>query len=266
VPLTVYCPLRTTVKQLTVTSFLFVTDLDNTLVGDDQALVELNRQLSQHRQEYGTKIVYATGRSPTLYRQLQTEKHLLEPDALIAAVGTEIYLNGSDTPTPAWSERLSQRWERDTVVAMTAHFADLIPQPDSEQRPFKVSFFLTQTAAVEVLPQLESLLQKQGLDTKLIYSTGLDLDILPRHSDKGLAMQFLRQQWEIESEQTVVCGDSGNDLALFSVGEERGIIVGNAQPELLDWHSANPSAHHYLANAFCAGGILEGLNHFGFLR
>lgn len=43
--------------------FLFVTDLDNTLVGNDAALDELNHQLIQHRQEYGTVIVYATGRS-----------------------------------------------------------------------------------------------------------------------------------------------------------------------------------------------------------
>lgn len=57
-----------------MTPFLFVTDLDNTLVGDDQALAELNRQLSQHRSEYGTKIVYATGRSPILYQQLRSEK------------------------------------------------------------------------------------------------------------------------------------------------------------------------------------------------
>ena len=253
-------------KGVAVTKFLFVTDLDNTLVGDDQALAELNRQLERHRQEHGTKIVYATGRSLTLYRQLQTEKQLLEPDAAITAVGTEIYLGGSDTPDPAWSKRLSPGWERDIVVATSAHFADLVPQPESEQCPFKVSFFLTEAASVEVLPQLEYSLQSQCLDVKLIYSTGKDLDILPRYSDKGLAMQFLRQQWGIEPEQTVVCGDSGNDLALFSVGEERGIIVGNAQAELLQWHNANPSDYHYLAKAFCAGGILEGLTHFGFLE
>ena len=248
-----------------MTPFLFVTDLDNTLVGDDNALAELNRQLNQHRQEHGTKIVYATGRSPTLYRQLQTKKQLLSPDALIAAVGTEIYLNGSETPDSAWSEKLYQGWDRDVVVATTAHFADLVPQPDTEQRPFKVSFFLTQALAPEVLPQLESLLQKQGLDTKLIYSTGQDLDILPRHSDKGLAMQFLRQKWKIVAEQTVVCGDSGNDIALFSVGTERGIIVGNASFELLEWHNTNPANSRYLAKAACAGGILEGLKYFGFM-
>ena len=256
--------IRFDLKQVAVTPFLFVTDLDNTLVGDDEALAELSRQLNLHRQD-GTKIVYATGRSPILYQQLQSEKQLLEPDALIASVGTEIYLKGSDTADSGWSERLSKGWDRDLVVATTAHFADLVLQPDSEQRPFKVSFLVTEAIASEVLPQLKSLLQERGLDIKLIYSTGQDLDILPSHSDKGLAMQFLRQQWGMEPEQTVVCGDSGNDVALFSVGAERGIIVGNASSELLQWHNSNPSEYHYLAKGSCADGIIEGLKHFGFL-
>ena len=51
--------------------FLFVTDLDNTFVGDDDALRELEQLLSKHRQEYGTRIVYATGRSPVLYQELK---------------------------------------------------------------------------------------------------------------------------------------------------------------------------------------------------
>jgi len=248
-----------------VKSFLFVTDLDNTLVGNDRSLVELNEKLVQHRQEHGTKIVYATGRSPILFRELQSEKQLLEPDALIASVGTEIYTGGSDTPDSGWWDRLTPGWDRDAILATTAHFADLVMQPDSEQRPYKVSFLLTEESAQEVIPQLKSALQQQGLDTKLIYSAGIDLDILPRHGDKGLAVQYLRKEWEIEAKQAVVCGDSGNDIALFSQGEERGIIVGNAKSELLQWHQDNPTDYHYLAQAFCAGGILEGLNHFGFL-
>lgn len=248
-----------------MTPFLFVTDLDNTLVGDDRALVELNHKLTAHREAHGTKIVYATGRSPELYQQLATEKKLLEPDALIASVGTEIYCNGSDTPDPVWSKKIAQSWNRDLIVANAAHFADLVPQPNSEQRPFKVSFFLTGEVANEVIPQLESLLKSQGLDIKLIYSTGQDLDVLPRNSDKGLAVQFLREQWEIAPEQTVVCGDSGNDIALFAVGEKRGIIVGNASRELLEWYNKHSTDDCYLASAGCAGGILEGLHHFGFL-
>ncbi len=247
-------------------SFLFVTDLDNTLVGESRTLAVLNEKLKQHREEHGTKIVYATGRSPILFAELQNEQQLLEPDALVASVGTEIYFKGSDTSDRPWQDKLTPGWNRDTIVATTAHFADLEMQPDSEQRPYKVSFWLRDDSAQEVLPQLESLLQQQGLDTKLIYSAGVDLDILPRHGDKGLAVQYLRSLWEIDAMQTVVCGDSGNDISLFSYNEERGIIVGNAKSELLQWHNDHPANYHYLAQAFCAGGILEGLNHFGFIE
>ncbi len=247
-------------------SFLFVTDLDNTLVGESRALAVLNEKLKQHREEHGTKIVYATGRSPILFQELCNEKLLLEPDALVASVGTEIYFKNSDTADQGWEDKLSPHWNRDAILATTAHFADLVMQPDSEQRPFKVSFLLTENLAQEVLPQLKSQLEQQGLDTKLIYSAGIDLDILPRHGDKGLAVQYLRSLWGIEAKQTVVCGDSGNDISLFSQAEERGIIVGNAKSELLQWHNNNPANYHYLAQAFCAGGILEGLNHFGFIE
>jgi hypothetical protein len=253
-------------SEVAVTAFLFVTDLDHTLVGDDNALKELNQQLSQHRQEYGTKIVYATGRSRSSYHQLKAEKQLLDPDALIASVGTEIYDDDShDAPDPAWSEELSPGWDRELAVATAAHYADLVPQEDSEQRPFKVSYLLTEEAALEVLPRLELQLSKRGLDVKLIYSGGKDLDILPRNADKGLAVQFLQQKWGIDATRTVVCGDSGNDIALFSVGTSRGIIVGNARPELRQWYDKNPADYRYLAEARCAGGILEGLHHFGFL-
>ena len=84
--------------------FLFVTDLDHTFVGNDNALAELSQLLIQHRQEYGTKIVYATGRSPVLYRELQVEQNLLTPDALILSVGTEIYLDGNNQPDADWSK------------------------------------------------------------------------------------------------------------------------------------------------------------------
>ena len=246
--------------------FLFVTDLDNTLVGDDQALEELNQKLNQHRQAYDTKIVYITGRSLTLYQQLTEEKHLLAPDALVTAVGTEIYYHVDEDPDPTWSEQMMIGWDRELVINTASHFADLIPQPDTEQLPFKVSYFLTEVVAADVLCELEDLLQKRGINVRLIYSGSKDLDIIPRRGNKGAAMQFLRQQWGIGATQTVVCGDSGNDIALFSVDQERGIIVGNAQPELLRWCEINPADYRYLAKSHCAAGILEGLYYFGFFK
>ncbi len=245
--------------------FLFVTDLDHTLVGDDVAMSTLNRYLEQHREQRGTKIVYSTGRSFTSYRKLTTEKSLLSPDILICAVGTEIYHQDSDTPDSIWSQKLAVGWDRALVATSAARFVDLTPQPDSEQRPFKVSYFLSEQAAVEVIPDLEALLDEQGVDSQIIFSGGKDLDILPRQANKGMAMTFVRQYLEFEPMHTVACGDSGNDLALFHDRAERGIIVGNARPELLHWHHANPNPNRYLARAEFAGGILEGLQHFGFI-
>ncbi len=248
-----------------MTPFLLITDLDNTLVGDDPAMAELNRQISTHRQQYGTKFVYSTGRSLTSYRQLRSQKTMLEPDVLIASVGTEIYYSGESQPAADWAIALSENWDRDRVVAIAAHFADLMPQPSSEQRPFKASYFLTEAAAVEVIPLLEKRLQAEGLDAQVIYSGSKDLDILPRRANKGHAMTFLREALAIAPDLTVACGDSGNDLSMFVDRPERGIIVGNAMPELLIWHHANPNPNRYLACAHCAAGILEGLKHFNFL-
>ncbi|MGF1480205.1 MAG: sucrose-phosphate phosphatase [Cyanophyceae cyanobacterium] len=249
-----------------MSSFLFATDLDHTLVGDEAALAELNQQLHRHRQENQTRIVYVTGRSLFRYRQLTQEQSLLPPDALITSVGTELYFDPTQDAFDAnWAQILSSEWDREQVVAIAGHFSDLTPQADSEQNPFKVSYFLSETVADELIPRLESALTEQNLSFKVIYSGGEDLDILPAKGDKGLAIQFLRQKWKISAEQTVVCGDSGNDIALFG-GDERGVIVGNARPELLQWYRENCADHRYLAQASAAGGILEGLKHFGFLE
>jgi sucrose-6-phosphatase len=244
---------------------LLVTDLDNTLVGDDRSLEQLNHLLDRYRQTYGTKIVYATGRSKTSYQELAQAKSLLVPDALIAAVGTEIYLNTATDADLEWVEQLSRNWHRDRIVAIASRFADLEPQPPAEQRPFKVSYYLSTSVVAAVVPQLQELLLQQGLAADIIYSGSRDLDILPSGGDKGKAVQFLRQRWQIDPIQTVVCGDSGNDISLFKYGQERGILVGNAQSELRLWYELHPANYHYLAVTECAGGILEGLKYFRFV-
>lgn len=246
--------------------FMFVSDLDNTLVGDEEALKKLNRDLEGHRKEYGTKIIYATGRSLTLYNELTEEQSLLKPDALVTSVGTEIYLDTAKSePDVEWSEKLSVGWKRELIVEIAEKFPELVLQKPSEQRRFKVSYLINEKAAIETLPQLKSELKNNGLEFNLIYSGGKDVDILPVNTNKGLAVKFLQQKWGFDSYTTVVCGDSGNDIALFSTGEERGIIVGNALPELLAWYKNNSTNYRYLAESFYAAGISEGLKHFKFM-
>jgi sucrose-6-phosphatase len=245
--------------------FLFVTDIDNTLVGDDKALEILSQELELHRQKFGTKIVYATGRSLFSYKILAQDKRLLTPDAVLTSVGTEIYFAPEiEQPDSQWSEVLAQGWNRNQIVAIASQFSQLQGQPESEQNPFKVSYYLDQSVADTTISQLDYALKAAGFEVNFIYSSGQDLDLLPKNGDKGLAVKFLQRKWQIAPEDTVTCGDCGNDIALFQ-GREKGIIVGNAKPELLQWHEINRKETIYLAHSYCANGVLEGLKHFGFL-
>jgi sucrose-6-phosphatase len=242
---------------------LLITDLDNTLVGNLEALNLLNDRLIKARQQQVLLLVYSTGRSLTSYRHLCTTTPLLPPDVLITAVGTEIYKGAQEPPDAQWSAKLQQNWDRALVEEIASQSKALKPQPDPEQRPFKASYFLDVAVAPQVMAELSEALQAQELSCQLIYSGGKDLDILPQGADKGKAMQFVQAQYGIDDAHTVACGDSGNDIALF--GNNKGIIVGNAQPELLSWYTQNLASHRYLATTHYAAGMLEGLVHFGTL-
>lgn len=246
-----------------MSKILFISDLDNTLIGDDQSLENLNKKLYRSREQNGTQIVYATGRSLFLYQQLSKQKPLLSPDALIASVGTEIYLNPeTETMDQDWENYLSQNWYPNTILEITKEFSELIPQPNFEQGQFKISFNLSSQALQDIVTPLKQALREANLDVKLIYSGGKDLDIIPQEADKGLAAQFLQRKLRISNEKTIVCGDSGNDIALFETGNPKGILVGNSQTELKQWYQNNATEYRYLAEQNYAAGIIEGLKYF----
>lgn len=260
--------------------FLFVSDLDHTLVGNDLAMVKLLDDLQLHRSQHGTKIVYSTGRSLHLYQELQEsqkrkQRELIKPDILVCAVGTEIYHCNSKEELvldQEWSKHLSYNWDRELVATTAANFPSLKPQPESEQRPFKVSYFVREEKAMQIALELENLLVKEAkVEIQIICSHSdhkeynRNLDILPSSANKGMAMTFVREKLAIDVEKTVACGDSGNDIALFDNRQEKGIIVGNAQRELLDWHHNNPNPNRYLAKTNFADGIAEGLRYFSLL-
>ncbi len=244
---------------------LFVTDLDNTLVGDAPALQVLNDWLDRSRQDHDVKIVYATGRSLNSYRMLAASAQLLPPDALVSAVGTEIYLD-CENIWPAWQQHISPGWQRSKIVEVATHFADLKLQPVGDQGEFKASYYLSEAAAIEIIPRLRQELKQNNIVAEIVYSGQKDLDIIPKNGNKGSAVQFLRNYWLIDAPSTMVCGDSGNDISLFSYDLEYGVLVGNAHQELKLWYEMNATERHYLASANCSGGIIEGLRYFGFLN
>ena len=68
---------------------LMITDIDNTLVGDDESMNELFWLLRERTQDLAWGV--ATGRSLELTLDAMTEHNFPMPDILICSVGTEIY-------------------------------------------------------------------------------------------------------------------------------------------------------------------------------
>ena len=73
----------------------------------------------------------------------------------------------------------------------------VVSQPDSEQRPHKVSFHLQtvdEEKQGEVLTKLKSALAERSVQAKIIFSGGKDIDIIPTSAGKGKALEFILNQ------------------------------------------------------------------------
>lgn len=235
--------------------WLFVSDVDDTLTGDDDALAELMEALAAGRE--WIVLVYNSSRPcASLRRTLGEKPQLLTPDFLIGAMGTEIQEGVSGKEVTAYVERLGERWQGERIRSLMARLP-FTPHPEEFQTRFKASYDVPDEASYR---EVVELLQAEGIEAKVVYSGGKNLDIVPHTAGKAAVIDFLRQPLAIAAERVVVAGDSGNDLDMF-VDPYKGIVVANADPVLKTLQGKNI----YRAQAKHAGGVLEGLRYWGVL-
>jgi sucrose-phosphate synthase len=243
-------------KHLAQIDKLFVTDIDNTLIGDDRSLEELAGILEKHRRQVAFAV--ATGRSLDSVLQLIHSRAIPRPDIIICSVGTEIYYGADLLLDKSWRHHIAYRWDREQIHRTLAAADFLIPQGEEAQKEFKLSYTTTNTD--ENAPRIHHCLTERGLRYNLIVSDGNFVDVLPSRASKGKAIRYLHRKWNIPLARILVAGDSGNDEEMLR-GEMLAVVVGNHSPEL---EKLRGLRHIYFSRACHAAGILEGCGHYRF--
>jgi sucrose-6F-phosphate phosphohydrolase len=243
----------------TLPKFVLASDLDGTLVGCKNSLIQLNQRISECRLKM--LLIYITGRTLTSARQLIDTEHLLNPDILITDVGTEIHIGPRFISNAGWETKVSMPWNKRQIEPMFAHIDTLIPQGVITR--YRLAYTVERPFFAQTLSCVNTVKEAFRLPVDIIPSLTHIIDIVPEGACKGSALSFLQKQIGICPEQIIVCGDSGNDHSMFNQGF-RGIVVGNACLDFLNM-LANHKGAIYLSPYHYAAGIMDGLMKYGIL-
>ncbi len=229
--------------------WLLVSDIDDTLAGDDEGLAAFARECA------GVRLVLNSSRPMASVRKtLAGFPEGLPVDGIIAALGTEITIDGASQVE--WEARFAD-WNRVPVdeamarLGMRAHVEEM-------QTPYKASFAVPR----ERWDEVREIVWAAAPGSRIVVSGGSDFDVIPAAAGKDLAALWVSRRLRIDPGRLIVAGDSGNDLALF-LAADKAIAVGNARAELVE--RADP-ARTYFAKGPRAWGLIEGLRHWGAVR
>jgi len=239
---------------------LFSTDLDGTVVGDNDATRRFRDFWHALPHHHRPLLVFNSGRLVDDQRALLEEVPLPQPDYIIGGVGTMLHARQHEALGTAYTRSLGNGFDSGRIAEVMAAIPGVTMQEERYQHGLKSSWFL-HDADETALSEIETALAEAEIDARIVYSSGRDLDILPKAADKGAALAWLCGQLGIGVDEAVVAGDTGNDKAMFDLPTVRGVIVGNALPELASL--ADQDDRFFRAAATEADGVIEGLRHWG---
>ena len=239
---------------------LLVTDIDNTLLGDDDAVAAFVRTIEAHHGELAFGI--ATGRTLPSALSVLRSHGVPVPDVLITSVGSEIHYGGRrPVEDAAWRRTIDHNWDRAALEELLTVVPGLKLQARANQRRFKLSYDVDP----DVAPPIDAIrdrIRDAGLEARVIFSHRAYLDILPARASKGDAVRFVAHRWGFPLDDVLVAGDSGNDEAMLTLGVQ-GVVVANHDDEI--GHLRGRS-HIHFADGQHAWGVLEGIEHHGFVN
>ncbi len=244
-------------NRLPTADRFLICEIDNTLLGDQEALQQLIQRLQDQGQTTGVGI--ATGRNLKSTLEMLEEWRFPMPDVLITSAGSEIYYGPQVVTDTHWQRHIGYRWQAEAVRSAMAELPGVELQPEETQRKFKLSYFID----AEKSPSIREImrhLRQHNLHVNGIYSHAMYLDLLPIRASKGDAVRYCALKWGLPVKRFLVAGASGNDASMLA-GNTLAVVVGNYSAELKRLHGY---PQIYFAQGHYAWGILEALDYYDF--
>lgn len=247
-------------KRFTTLQRLVITDVDNTLVGDEAAMRELLGSIEGKKEKVGWGV--ATGRNLQMTVDALAEHDIPMPDVIICSVGTEIFYGSKLVADSGWQQHLAYQWKPELIREVLGRLSFLELQEEETQRRFKISYYVDPIKDPDLLTHVHKALRDAKIRYQLVFSNGQFLDILPFRASKGKAIRYLSYKWELPLANILVCGDSGNDEDMLR-GDTSGVVVANYSKEL---EKLKGLRRTYFSPEPYAAGILDGMAHYHFLE
>ncbi|MGH7943835.1 MAG: HAD-IIB family hydrolase [Opitutaceae bacterium] len=240
---------------------MFAVDLDGTLLGNPESAQRFKEAWESLPRTARPSLVYNSGRSVKDTLSLIASRKLAEADYIIGGVGTEFFDREHPDEVPEFVAQFGEGWNLQLVEAIVGTTPGVERQPPEFLHPYKSSWYLNR-ATREQIDALKQRLVDAALHVTVVYSSLRYLDVLPSRADKGNALAWLCDRIGVPLDAVLVAGDTGNDSSMFLLRGVKGIVVENAQPELLEAVVKLPV---FVATRVMADGVLEGLKHFGII-
>ncbi|MBN1355669.1 HAD-IIB family hydrolase [bacterium] len=237
---------------------LIICDLDNALLGDPASLRRFFYEIESGQPKTGLGI--ATGRRIEASTRELNRWSIKPPVLLITSVGTEIYYGSDLTEDVQWSRFINNQWEPERIREIVRGLPGIALQPKTEQRRFKISFFIDRSKSPKIR-EIKRILMENNIKARLIHSFNQFLDVLPVRASKGTAIRYVANKWHLPLTHILVAGASGNDRDML-ITMPKAVVVRNHGREL---NSLKGKAGIYFSEGEYADGIVEGMKHFQFM-
>lgn len=272
---------------MTLSRLLICTDLDRTLVpnGPQPQSPQARDYLDTLVSKPEVTLVYVSGRHRGLVEEAIASYDLPVPDFVIGDVGTTIYRVGSShawSRLASWEQQIGHDWAGKSHADLSNELSDfdvLQPQESSRQNDLKLSYYVPLDVDTEKLSDMiQQRLHAASVKARLIWSEddiehkGL-LDILPLRASKLHAIEALMRDQKYGLDNTVFCGDSGNDMEVL-ISPIPAVLVANGRTKVKTRaielaRQAGTEKQLYIAsgdfinmNGNYAAGMLEGIVHY----